>query len=101
MKGKKTKTVFQILEQGARDKSQAVKAVIDGIEYSLEPLVTDAKDDFKDPVGSGGLLLALFQWRQLLVYGEKGASLKRLPATRRLSRSHLPPPSARQARDTP
>ena len=46
---------------------------VDGLEYTLEPLSTGEKaENFKDPPESGGLLLALYQYRQLLAYGPKG-----------------------------
>jgi S1-C subfamily serine protease len=40
-------------------------------EYSLEPLATVGTDKLRQPLGSGGALLALFLWRELLVTGPK------------------------------
>ena len=42
------------------------------MDYSLEPFATESKDDVAFPPGSGGFLMALFQWEQFLVVGEKG-----------------------------
>jgi hypothetical protein len=50
-----------------------VKLDLDGILYDVEPLATKQDDErIKDPPGSGGLMLALYQYRQLLAFGEKG-----------------------------
>src|SRR5262249_43483882 len=44
-----------------------------GIEYDLEPLeVKTAKRDMAAPPKSGGLITALYHYRQLLVHGAKG-----------------------------
>ena len=50
-----------------------MKAIFDGIEFNLEPLANDQTPlEFKDPTGSGGFLIAMYQYRQLLAFGEKG-----------------------------
>src|SRR5262249_53947755 len=50
-----------------------VDGIFDGLDFSLEPLAPDLpKDAYRDPPGSGGLLVALYQYRQLLAFGEKG-----------------------------
>lgn len=66
--------VVVIKEKGAADgKTAKVIADIDALDFSLEPLSTSEKSEaFKDPPDSGGLLLALYQYRQMLVYGLKG-----------------------------
>jgi len=63
-----------VKDKGAMDgKNDVVQGIIDGLDYSLEPLNTKEKTEaFKDPPDSGGLLLALYQYRQMLVYGPKG-----------------------------
>jgi hypothetical protein len=63
-----------IKERGAADgKSPKILADIDGLDYPLEPLnVNEKADAFEDPQGSGGFVLALFLYRQMLVYGPKG-----------------------------
>jgi S1-C subfamily serine protease len=73
-RGKDIKATFAIRDKGAADgKSAKVLADIDGLDYSLEPLSTSEKaDNFKQPTESGGLLLALYQYRQLLALGAKG-----------------------------
>jgi hypothetical protein len=49
------------------------QAIVDGLDYSLEPLNDEEKAATRhDPPDSGGLLMALYQYRQLLVYGDKG-----------------------------
>jgi S1-C subfamily serine protease len=61
-------------ERGAAD-GKSPKAVLDlaDLLFPLEPLNPSEKaDSFKDPPDSGGLVLALFLYRQLLVYGPKG-----------------------------
>jgi len=50
-----------------------VSVVLDGIDFSLEPLKVDLSPQaLKDPPGSGGLLVALFHLRQLLTQAEAG-----------------------------
>jgi S1-C subfamily serine protease len=73
-RGKNIKAAFTILERGAADgKSVKVLADVDGLDYTLEPLNPSEKaDNFKQPTESGGLLLALYQYRQLLAFGPKG-----------------------------
>jgi serine protease Do len=65
---------LEIKEKGARDgKNEQVRGFIDGIEWTLEPLVVGEKGEaFNDPPDSGGLLLATYQYRQLLTLGRKG-----------------------------
>jgi S1-C subfamily serine protease len=63
-----------IREKGAAD-GKSPKALLDMAEllFPLEPLNPAEKAaSFKDPPDSGGLTLALFLYRQLLVYGAKG-----------------------------
>jgi hypothetical protein len=74
VKGKKALVHVAVKDRGAKDeKSDLVQGIIDGIDYSLEPLKTDQETAvLKDPPGSGGLLIALYQYRQLLAVGEKG-----------------------------
>ncbi len=50
-----------------------VVVILDGIDFSLEPLKLDVSAQvLKDPPGSGGLLVALFHLRQLLTQLEAG-----------------------------
>ncbi len=53
--------------------ADVVKATIRGIDYpTLEPLKAGLKpEDLREPRGSGGLMLALYHWQQLLTVGEK------------------------------
>lgn len=63
-----------IREKGAADgKSPRVLADIDGLDFPLEPLSTSERNTaFTDPPESGGFVLAMFHWRQFLVYGSNG-----------------------------
>jgi len=72
--GKQASSVINILDKGAKDgKSPLIRGNIDGIDYSLEPLeVSQSSNALKDPPGSGGLFLALYQYHQFLALGDKG-----------------------------
>src|SRR5262249_16047136 len=76
VKGKRVLAELIVKDKGAKDgKSLLVEAVLDGIPSPLEPLNTSDTQPasaFKDPPDSGGLLAALYQYRQLLAFGEKG-----------------------------
>jgi len=74
IKDKQAFAQMAIKDKGAKDnKTDLVTGIIDGIDYSIEPLAVDQQPNaFKDPPGSGGLLIALFHYRQLLAFGEKG-----------------------------
>jgi S1-C subfamily serine protease len=74
MGSKKIDGAILLRERGAADgKSPKIIADIDGIDYQVEPLNPNEKAEaLKDPGESGGLLVALYQYRQLLVYGAKG-----------------------------
>jgi S1-C subfamily serine protease len=63
-----------IQEKGAKDgKSPKIDLDIGGLPFPLEPLNPNEKaEEFTSPPDSGGLTLALFLYRQLLVYGDKG-----------------------------
>jgi S1-C subfamily serine protease len=63
-----------IEERGAADgKSPKVKLDIADLIFPLEPLNPSEKaESFKDPPDSGGLVLAMYLYRQLLVYRAKG-----------------------------
>jgi serine protease Do len=76
VKGREADVEVSIRDKGGKDgKSDLIEALVDGLDYSLEPLSSEKKlDVFKDPPGSGGMLIALYQYRQLLAYGEKGFS---------------------------
>jgi serine protease Do len=63
-----------IQEKGAAD-GKSPKVLLDVAEliFPLEPLNPSEKaESFKDPPDSGGLVLAFYLYRQLLVYGAKG-----------------------------
>lgn len=72
--GKPVTGAVAIREKGAADGvSPKVLADIDGLDFPLEPLSTKERSEaFKDPPGSGGFLLAMYHYRQFLVYGAKG-----------------------------
>jgi serine protease Do len=71
---KDQKGLIGIREKGASDgKSPKVVADIDGIDYDCEPLTSGEKTEkLKDPAETGGLMVAMYHYRQLLVYGQKG-----------------------------
>jgi serine protease Do len=73
-RGKRVVADFTIRSKGARDRqNDLAQAMVDGLDYSLEPLNDEEKQATRrDPPDSGGLLMALYQYRQLLVYGAKG-----------------------------
>jgi S1-C subfamily serine protease len=76
IKGRKAKTVFTLTEvkdPDGKSMTPKVLAVLSDVDYPLEPLRPGLKaEDLKEPRGSGGLLLALYHWQQLLAgRGEK------------------------------
>ena len=74
--GKKT-TSAQITVKAPtkEDKNERIVADIDLVDFSVDPLSTDTKvEDLVLPPASGGLLVALYQYRELLAFGEKGFS---------------------------
>jgi serine protease Do len=51
----------------------AVKLKFGATELSVRPLdVDEPTENLREPRGSGGLMVALYHWRRLLVQGEKG-----------------------------
>jgi S1-C subfamily serine protease len=73
-RGKRIVADFTIKVKGARDgQNDLIEAIEDGLDFTMEPLNGDEKPTTRrDPPDSGGLLMALYQYRQLLVYGPKG-----------------------------
>ncbi len=73
-RGKRVVADFTIRSRGAKDRqNDLAQAIVDGLDYSLEPLNDEEKPATRrDPPDSGGVLMALYQYRQLLVYGAKG-----------------------------
>lgn len=73
-KGRQAIVLLRIIPKGAKDgKNDLAQGIFDGIDFSLEPLdIEQSGKAIKDPPGSGGLLMAFFQLRQLLLFGEKG-----------------------------
>ncbi len=74
--GKRNTTVKIVIgdekDKDGKNARTVVKATIGDVEWKLEPL-KDKQDlnVLKDPPGSGGLMLALYHYRQLLTIGEK------------------------------
>jgi S1-C subfamily serine protease len=63
-------------EEKVKGTHTIIKLNLDGLKYTLDPL-KDQREELKreemvQPTGSGGLLLALYNYRQLLTAGEKG-----------------------------
>jgi len=53
-----------------KDKHDVIEANLDDLVYSLEPVaVNQPEGAVVSPPGSGGLLMAMYMYRQLLVYG--------------------------------
>jgi S1-C subfamily serine protease len=73
-RGKRVVAEFTIKAKGAKDgENDLVQALVDGLDFTLEPLNQEEKPiTRREPPDSGGLLMALHQYRQLLVYGPKG-----------------------------
>lgn len=74
IKGKRAASIVTVRDKGAKDgKSPLVQGILDAVEYGLEPLdVNQSSNALQDPPGSGGLLLALYHYRQFLAFGDKG-----------------------------
>ncbi len=63
-----------IRERGAAD-GKSPKAIVDiaGVDFALEPLnVNERAEAFKEPRNSGGWVMAMYLYRQMLAYGPKG-----------------------------
>jgi hypothetical protein len=74
IRGKRAFGEIVIKDKGARDgKNERVESILDGLVRELEPLNSETpKDAFRDPEGTGGLLVAMYQYRQMLAFGQKG-----------------------------
>jgi serine protease Do len=74
--GTKTPLKWEVVEQKGEDGKPAtmlVKLNIGGLDYALDPLKSNQDvRDLKDPPGSGGLSMALYQYHRLLTQGAKG-----------------------------
>jgi S1-C subfamily serine protease len=73
-RGKRISAEVIVKHKGAKDnQNDLVQAIVDGLDYTLEPLNEKEKADaMKAPPGSGGLLLAMYQYRQFLAFGPAG-----------------------------
>jgi serine protease Do len=73
-RGKRIVAEFAIKAKGAKDgQGDLVQSIVDGLDFSLEPLNEDEKASTRhEPPDSGGLLMAIYQYRQFLVAGAKG-----------------------------
>src|SRR6185437_7339258 len=73
-RGKRVVADFTIKNRGAKDgQNDLIQAIVDGLDFSLEPLNGEEKTTTRrEPPDSGGLLMALYQYRQMLVHGPKG-----------------------------
>jgi serine protease Do len=65
---------LEVAEQSSADGTKTVvKLNLGGLDYSLDPLKSNQDiRDVKDPPGSGGLLMAMYQYQRLLTQGTKG-----------------------------
>jgi len=66
-------TISEVKDADGKNPHPVVHLDLDGLKYDLEPL-KQGQDlrNLKQPVGSGGVMLALYYYRQLLTLGEKG-----------------------------
>jgi S1-C subfamily serine protease len=72
-RGKRISADINIKYKGAKDgQNDLVTAIIDGLDYSLEPLNEKDAENEKAPRDSGGFLMAMYQYRQFLAYGHSG-----------------------------
>jgi S1-C subfamily serine protease len=77
VRGRKTTTKIVMRDEKDKDGKELrtnVRFSLGGVElYDLQPLKPGQDpDELLNPPGSGGVLVALFQYRQLLAHGEKG-----------------------------
>src|SRR5262249_5107279 len=76
VKGKSARASITIEHKGAKE-NEVVTSIIDGLADRVDPLdVKGTDNNLKDPPNSGGLLLALYHYRQLLAMGEQGFDKK-------------------------
>jgi S1-C subfamily serine protease len=72
---KQTKSTAKIVlsDGDAKKNLPTVRLQLGALDFNIEPLKTGQDpQDLRVPPGSGGLLMALYQYRRLLVHGEKG-----------------------------
>jgi hypothetical protein len=70
VKNRQAAVTVKIKDEGTDKK--VVEASVGGVEYKLEPLKKGlSRDDLREPRGSGGILLALYHYQELLAVGEK------------------------------
>jgi serine protease Do len=68
-----TFTIAEVKDADGKTMVPRVTGVLGGVDYPLEPLKPGQKpEELKEPNGSGGLLVALYHYQQLLAVGEKG-----------------------------
>jgi S1-C subfamily serine protease len=75
MHGKTTSArIFIGEEKDASGKNRTIaRLLLGGVNYSLDPLKQSQDPrDLQEPRGSGGLIMALYQYRRLLTLGQKG-----------------------------
>jgi S1-C subfamily serine protease len=96
IKGKRALGSISILHEGAKEKLDLVESVMDGLKDAVVPLdIKGTENNLKDPPGSGGLLVAMYHYRQLLALGEKGFD-KQLIEAAGVEPFYLPPPEKAQ-----
>ncbi len=73
IRGVRGSALIAIKHQGAKnEKDDVIAGSVGGIDQNLEPLKQDLKlDELHEPIGSGGLLIALYHYRQLLTQSGK------------------------------
>ncbi len=89
--GRKAEATLAIKSSDKKDGTEVIEGVIEGNTYFLEPQADKTTaNDFQAPPNSGGLLLAMFEYRLLLAFGEK-AFPKRM-SHGGIEPFYLPPP---------
>jgi S1-C subfamily serine protease len=73
VRGLRSSALVAIKYKGAKNgANDYIVSTIGGLDQNLEPLKGDLKlDELKEPIGSGGLLVALYHLRHLFAYGPK------------------------------
>ena len=68
-----TLEIRDVPDEGGKGAKTVVKFNLGGLDYNLDPLKSNQDiRDVKDPPGSGGLLMAMYQYHRLLMQGAKG-----------------------------
>jgi serine protease Do len=88
---RKTEATLSVKGTEKKDGTDVVEGFIEGGTYQLQPLAEHINhNDLIAPLNSGGLLMAMYQYRLLLAYGEQ--SFKQRLSYGGVEPYYLPPP---------